>query len=118
MEHNLLELPFLSDEIKKVFSEKIENDNDVRRVDAQVKQLNALGNIARIQLDYKRVELQRRQVELNELRVAFEMGDKLAHMSEKIQKNVGKTILGLFPEHDKKISDIIRAAKKLSTVVE
>lgn len=126
MEQIKIDLSFLTQEVQNVLNaDQAKTELEIRNGELQVKRLNALSTLLGKQIDYlklqqeqQRLDMQDRQISLNEMRGCFEMGDKLAHMTEKLQKNVGKVMLGLFPEQDKRVVKIMEAAKKLTEIQE
>ena len=115
------ELEVMQEELCKDLLSKAENDMDVRRGELTVKKLNALANLKkqnneslRLQLEQQRLFLEERRLNLDEMQTKYSITSDMVRKSEKIQRAIGKTMLGLFPEQDKQVVKIMEAAKKLS----
>ena len=133
------ELDALQDELCKDLSNKAENDIDIHRGELLVKRLNAIANLKkqnneslRLQLEQQRLQMQsqleqerlkceqqrqyleERRLCLDEIQAKYNITSDMVRKSEKIQRAIGKTMLGLFPEQDKQVVKIMEAAKKLT----
>ena len=105
--------------------EKAENELNFRNGEIVVKKLNALANIRRQQIELMKVHQQEKSLELEERRIAleefktkYEVVTDMIRKSNKIQKAISKTMLGIFPEEDKQVLAIYRASKKLTDLTE
>ena len=133
------ELDALQDELSKDLLNKAENDIDIHRGELLVKRLNAIANLKkqnneslRLQLEQQRLQMQsqleqerlkceqqrqyleERRLCLDEIQAKYNITSDMVRKSEKIQRAIGKTMLGLFPEQDKQVVKIMEAAKKLT----
>ena len=120
-----LNLDSLQKELQKVMFEKAENDLDIRRGELMVKKINALANLEKakvdfmkLQLEQKRVMLEERRMTLEEIQTKYNITSDMVRKSDKIQRAIGKTMLGLFPEQDKQVAKIMEAAKELTEMQE
>lgn len=116
-----LNLDSLQEELQKVMFEKAENDLDIRRGELMVKKINALANLEKakvdfmkLQLEQKRVMLEERRMTLEEIQAKYNITSDMVRKSDKIQRAIGKTMLGIFPEQDKQVVKIMEAAKELT----
>lgn len=115
------EIEVMQEELCKDLLSKAENDMDVRRGELTVKKLNALANLKkqyneslRLHLEQQRLFMEERRLNLDEMQTKYSITSDMVRKSEKIQRAIGKTMLGLFPEQDKQVVKIMEAAKKLT----
>lgn len=120
MDENSVLFPSLEDELRKVLTEQAETELDIRRGELTVKKINAIASLQRakldlmkLQLEQKRVELEDRRLSLDEFNMKFRVSEEMSHKSDKIQRVISKTMLGIFPEQDKQIVSIMKAAQKI-----
>lgn len=120
-----LNLDSLQEELQKAMFEKAENDLDIRRGELMVKKINALANLEKakvdfmkLQLEQKRVMLEERRMTLEEIQTKYNITSDMVRKSDKIQRAIGKTMLGLFPKQDKQVAKIMEAAKELTEMQE
>lgn len=118
-----LNLKSLQEELQKVLFEKAESELDIRRGELMVKKINALANLEKakveymkLQLDKSRVMMEERRLTLEEIQTKYNITSDMVRKSDKIQRAIGKTMLGLFPEEDKQVVKIMEAAKQLSEI--
>ena len=116
-----LNLDSLQTELQKMMSEKAETDFDIRRGELMVKKINAQTNLEKakidfmkLQLEQKRVDLEERRLTLEEIQAKYNITSDMVRKSDKIQRAIGKTMLGLFPAQDKQVVKIMKAAKQLT----
>ena len=121
--NNVLET--LEEQLKQVLLEKAETDIDIRRGELNIKKINALANLEKakldfmkLQLDQQRVALEERRLTLEEIQTKYNITSDMVRKSDKIQRAIGKTMLGLFPEQDKQVVQIMKAVKDLAKVKE
>ena len=121
--NNVLET--LEEQLKQVLLEKAETDIDIRRGELNIKKINALANLEKakldfmkLQLDQQRVALEERRLTLEEIQTKYNITSDMVRKSDKIQRAIGKTMLGLFPEQDKQVVQIMKAVKELAKVKE
>ena len=121
--NNVLET--LEEQLKQVFLEKAETDIDIRRGELNIKKINALANLEKakldfmkFQLDQQRVALEERRLTLEEIQTKYNITSDMVRKSDKIQRAIGKTMLGLFPEQDKQVVQIMKAVKEIAKVKE
>jgi len=121
--NNVLET--LEEQLKQVLLEKAETDIDIRRGELNIKKINALANLEKAKLDFmklqleqQRVALEERRLTLEEIQTKYNITSDMVRKSDKIQRAIGKTMLGLFPEQDKQVVQIMKAAKELAKVKE
>ena len=120
MKKENLNLDGLQAELQKVMFEKAETELDIRRGELMVKKINALANLEKAKLDFtklqleqQRVALEERRLTLEEIQTKYNITSDMVRKSDKIQRVIGKAMLGLFPEQDKQIVQIMKAAKEL-----
>lgn len=120
MDENNVLFPSLEEELRKVLAEQAETELDIRRGELTVKKINAIASLQRakldlmkLQLEQKRVELEERRLSLDEFNMKFRVSEEMSHKSDKIQRVISKTMLGIFPEQDKQIVSIMKAAQKI-----
>ncbi len=118
-----LNLDSLQAELQKVMVEKVETDLDIRRGELMVKKINALANLEKAKLDFmklqleqQRVALEERRLTLEEIQAKYNITSDMVRKSDKIQRTISRTMLGLFPEQDKQIMQIMKAAKELEKI--
>ena len=121
--NNVLET--LEEQLKQVLLEKAETDIDIRRGELNIKKINALANLEKakldfmkFQLDQQRVALEERRLTLEEIQTKYNITSDMVRKSDKIQRAIGKTMLGLFPEQDKQVVQIMKAVKEIAKVKE
>ena len=121
--NNVLET--LEEQLKQVLLEKVETDIDIRRGELNIKKINALANLEKakldfmkFQLDQQRVALEERRLTLEEIQTKYNITSDMVRKSDKIQRAIGKTMLGLFPEQDKQVVQIMKAVKEIAKVKE
>ena len=121
--NNVLET--LEEQLKQVLLEKAETDIEIRRGELNIKKINALANLEKAKLDFMKLQLEQQRVALDERRLTLEeiqtkynITSDMVRKSDKIQRAIGKTMLGLFPEQDKQVVQIMKAAKELAKVKE
>lgn len=117
--NNVLET--LEEQLKQVLLEKAETDIEIRRGELNIKKINALANLEKAKLDFMKLQLEQQRVALDERRLTLEeiqtkynITSDMVRKSDKIQRAIGKTMLGLFPEQDKQVVQIMKAAKELN----
>lgn len=122
-ENNTFDTSVLEEELLKVMQEKAETELDIHRIDLTIKKINAFTNmkkakaeLMKLQLEQQRLTLEERRLSLDEFQTKYNICSDLVRKSEKIQRVLGKTMIGLFPEQDKQVVKIMEAAKKLSTL--
>lgn len=116
-----LNLNSLQTELQKVMFEKAETELDIRRGELMVKKINALANLEKAKVDYMKLQLEQqrvcmeeRRLTLEEIQTKYNITSDMVRKSDKIQRAIGKTMLGLFPEQDKQVMKIMEAAKQLT----
>lgn len=129
------DLDVLQDKLCKDLLNKAENDIEIHRGELLVKRLNAVANLKKQNNDSMRLQLEQRRLSfeqerlkleqqrqymderrlcLDEMQAKYNITSDMVRKSEKIQRAIGKTMLGLFPEQDKQVVKIMEAAKKLT----
>ena len=68
----------------------------------------------RFKLEERRYELDERRLALDELQVKYNITSDMVKKADKIQRAIGKTMMGIFPEQDKQVMQIYKASKKLA----
>lgn len=101
--------------------EKAENELDFRNSELQIKRMNLLLNIKRanqadikLQQEQQRINQEERRLALDEIQVKYNITSDMVRKSDKIQRAIGKTMIGIFPEQDKQVLKIMEASKQLS----
>lgn len=101
--------------------EKAENELDFRNSELQIKRLNLLLNIKKanqadikLQQEQQRINQEERRLALDEIHVKYTITSDMVRKSDKIQRAIGKTMIGIFPEQDKQVLKIMEASKQLS----
>ena len=124
-QEKIFDLCALEEEFSQRMNEKAETDIDIRRGELQVKQINAIVNLERCKLDFKKLQIQEhrlmmeeRRLYLDEMNTKFSIADQLSRKANKIQRVIGKTMVGLFPKQDKQVLAILRASQNFMTVSE
>ena len=119
------DVSLLESELSKVMFEKAETDIEIRRSEVMVKRINALANLEKMKLEFMKLQLQQKSLELDERRLAldeiqgkYNIISDMVRKSDKTQRAIGKTMIGFFPEQDKQVVSIMKAAKKLQDVKE
>jgi len=124
-QEKIFDLCALEEEFSQRMNEKAETDIDIRRGELQVKQINAIVNLERCKLDFKKLQIEEhrlmmeeRRLYLDEMNTKFSIADQLSRKANKIQRVIGKTMVGLFPKQDKQVLAILRASQNFMTVSE
>ena len=118
----------LQEELQKNLLEKAETEMDIREGELKFNQINALANLEkqrtermkvqleqeRFKLEERRYELDERRLALDELQVKYNITSDMVKKADKIQRAIGKTMMGIFPEQDKQVMQIYKASKKLA----
>ena len=111
----------LQEKLQKTLLEKAENEMGIRQGELIVKRINASANLEKqrtellkVQLELRRYELDERRLALDELQTKYNIISDMVKKADKIQRAIGKTMMGLFPEQDKQVVQIYKAAKKLT----
>ena len=124
-QEKIFDLCALEEEFSQRMNEKAETDIDIRRGELQVKQINAIVNLERCKLDFKKLQIEEhrlmmeeRRLYLDEMNTKFSIADQLSRKANKIQRVIGKTMVGLFPKQDKQLLAILRASQNFMTVSE
>jgi len=118
----------LQEELQKKLFEKAENEMEIRQGELIVKRINASANLEKlitermkIELELKRFGLEERRCEMDERRLAldelqtkYNITSDMIKKADKIQRAIGKTMMGLFPEQDRQVAQIYKATKKLT----
>lgn len=124
-QEKIFDLCALEEEFSQRMNEKAETDIDIRRGELQVKQINAIVNLERCKLDLKKLQIEEhrlmmeeRRLYLDEMNTKFSIADQLSRKANKIQRVIGKTMVGLFPKQDKQVLAILRASQNFMTVSE
>ena len=118
----------LQEELQKNLLEKAETEMDIREGELKLNQINALANLEkqrtermkvqleqeRFKLEERRYELDERRLALDELQVKYNITSDMVKKADKIQRAIGKTMMGIFPEQDKQVMQIYKASKKLA----
>ena len=124
-QEKIFDLCALEEEFSQRMNEKAETDIDIRRGELQVKQINAIINLERCKLDFKKLQIEEhrlmmeeRRLYLDEMNTKFSIADQLSRKANKIQRVIGKTMVGLFPKQDKQVLAILRASQNFMTVSE
>lgn len=126
------ELDVLSMEISKKFSDKIENDLDLRRGELAVKQYNAVANMQRNLMERRKLDQEEHRLKIQDQMVAIQAGrlyldernstfaqaEKLIREPNKFQRLIGKTMLTIWPEQDKTVLKLLKAAQDLKAAQE
>lgn len=101
--------------------EKAENELDFRNSELQIKRMNLLLNIKKanqadikLQQEQQRINQEERRLALDEIQVKYNITSDMVRKSDKIQRAIGKTMIGIFPEQDKQVLKIMEASKQLS----
>lgn len=101
--------------------EKAENELDFRNSELQIKKMNLLLNIKKanqadikLQQEQQRINQEERRLALDEIHVKYNITSDMVRKSDKIQRAIGKTMIGIFPEQDKQVLKIMEASKQLS----
>ena len=124
-QEKIFDLCALEEEFSQRMNEKAKTDIDIRRGELQVKQINAIVNLERCKLDFKKLQIEEhrlmmeeRRLYLDEMNTKFSIADQLSRKANKIQRVIGKTMVGLFPKQDKQVLAILRASQNFMTVSE
>ena len=124
-QEKIFDLCALEEEFSQRMNEKAETDIDIRRGELQVKQINAIVNLERCKLDFKKLQIEEhrlmmeeRRLYLDEMNTKFSIADQISRKANKIQRVIGKTMVGLFPKQDKQVLAILRASQNFMTVSE
>lgn len=118
----------LQEELQKTLLEKAENEMDIRQGELIVKRINASANLEkqrtermkvelelkRFGLEERRFELDERRLSLDELQAKYNIASDMIKKADKIQRAIGKTMMGIFPEQDKQVVQIYKASRKLA----
>lgn len=119
------EIDSLSVWLDDLGQQKIENEADQRLADYKVRVINAKVNLLKASNDLKKVTLEEKKLmleaerfTLEKMQAVYNMSKDLSKCSDKIQRAISKTVLGLFPEEDKQVLRIIKAAEQLEKVQE
>ena len=117
MEKNF-DIETLENELSKVMFEKAETDMDIRRGELLVKKINALANLEKSKLEFKKMELSARRLYLDEMQGKYNMISDMVRKSDKTVRAIGRTMVGFFSEQDQQVLNIMKAAQKLRDVNE
>ena len=118
----------LQEELQKNLFEKAENEMGIRQGELIVKRINASANLEkqitermkvelelnRFGLEERRCEMDERRLALNELQTKYNITSDMIKKADKIQRAIGKTMMGIFPEQDKQVVQIYKASRKLT----
>lgn len=120
MKEKVIDINAIEEALQKAMSEKAETEMDIHRGELMVKQIKAYTDLKKydlelmkLQMEQKRVELEERRLFLDEISAKFNMSSELAKRSDKIQRAIGKLMVGLFPEQDKQVAKILEATKAI-----
>ena len=100
----------------------------IRQGELIVKRINASANLEkqitermkvelelkRFGLEERRCEMDERRLALNELQTKYNITSDMIKKADKIQRAIGKTMMGIFPEQDKQVVQIYKASRKLT----
>ena len=110
----------LQEELQMKLFQKAETEMEIRQGELIVKRINASANLEKqitermkIELELKRFGLEERRLALDELQTKYNITSDMIKKADKIQRAIGKTMMGLFPEQDKQVAQIYKATKKL-----
>ena len=84
------------------------------QLQSQLEQQRLSFEQERLKLEQQRQYMDERRLCLDEIQAKYNITSDMVRKSEKIQRAIGKTMLGLFPEQDKQVVKIMEAAKKLT----
>ena len=103
--------------------QKIENESDYRLAEHKVRVVNAKINLLKVSNDSKKIALEEKKLmmeaerfTLDKMQAVYNISKDMAKCSDKIQRAISKTVLGLFPEEDKQVLRILKAADQLERI--
>lgn len=110
----------LERELSEVNIENAKTELDIRRCEMIIKKVNAQANLEKQKLEFMKLQLQQKSMEISDRRLALEeiqgkynIISDMVRKSDKTQRAIGKTMIGFFSEQDKQVLSIMKAAKKL-----
>ena len=103
--------------------QKIENESDYRLAEHKVRVVNAKINLLKVSNDSKKIALEEKKLmmeaerfTLDKMQAVYNISKDMTKCSDKIQRAISKTVLGLFPEEDKQVLRILKAADQLERI--
>lgn len=113
----------ISEELQKSLLDKAETELEIRRAELTNKRINALVNLRRAETEYGKLKLEQhrlimdeRRLSLEEMQTKYNICSDMVRKSDKLQRVISRTMLGLFPEQDKQVVRILEASKEISKV--
>lgn len=115
------ELESLDSRLNGLLDIQVENEMDLRKAELTVKIINAKTNILKAKTDQvkirneeKRIELDAMRLSLDQFMAKYNIASDLTRRGDKIQRTISKTMIGLFPEEDKQVLQIMKAAGQIA----
>lgn len=113
----------ISEELQKSLLDRAETELEIRRAELTTKRINALVNLRRAETEYGKLKLEQhrlimdeRRLSLEEMQTKYNICSDMVRKSDKLQRVISRTMLGLFPEQDKQVVRILEASKEISKV--
>ena len=125
--------------LEAVLNDKGLSEKDYRRLEVKIKYMNAFANLRkseaavmsadaqlklalqgqeRLELERERLEFDKEVFHSGEFAKNLELAEHIDHMKEKDLKRVGKIMVGLCSEQDKRVVELMKAFKQLYSVDE
>ena len=115
------EMADLEDAVMGMALQKAKSDIDIHSEELMVKKVNACINLSRAKIELQRLEIERQRLQLDaqrlnleQLQTKYNIVSDLARKADKIQRAIGKTMVGVFQEEDQQLAAIYKASQKLS----
>jgi len=113
----------ISEELQKSLLDRAETELEIRRAELTTKRINALVNLRRAETEYGKLKVEQhrlmmdeRRLSLEEMQTKYNICSDMVRKSDKLQRVISRTMLGLFPEQDKQVVRILEASKEISKV--
>lgn len=108
----------LEEDLDFLKTEKMENDFDLRKVDLQLKIVNAKANLYRAETERQKVMLEMRRVTLEERNFVVSTAKDLMSKNEKVKRTISKVMVGLLPKDDESTLAILKACDQITELSE
>lgn len=115
----------LDKELDELMAQNADSEFALRQADLKLKVVNAKvalmkakTDLMKTKNDEQRIMLDFQRLKLDEFNLKYKIASDLSHRSDKVARTVTQTMIGLFPEEDKEILAIMKAAERVREIKE
>lgn len=113
----------MNEQLDALYGQQPQTDIDFRRADLQMKVLGAKSSLVKLQIEYlkmlndeQRLVMESQRLSLDQLMAKFRIAADVSRAGGRARKDVENVMLNIFPEEDKQVLAIMKAAGRLESI--